>query len=378
MEPAKQVCELKEYINDDGDKTPRPLQIRKTNPITSVSAPRIPQSQCTPVPTRKSSIRLNCNTQPNPSQEDATRSVLSYARNYDFLNVRKQRRSKPNHVNASAGRMLLTPSLELLLHTSTSGGANKPLSTEPKTCVRSDRRQSMATSRSHSSVVTSKREFLDPLGDDSQMLSSPSSASRARQRAVTDGEIATNPGPEHQSVNRPLRRQPSFKRRMISRMMNGLTGKTHLNSVSIIDEDQYTCTAPDVTTSRQGLRIDVARRSTSISNSEPCVGGNIDGVLAAFPTPPKSYATSPTTTEGSFETSRSRTQVYKELSRPQSVPALAAELRIVPEFDQISFENSDSMFIAIDIRAALTAQIWQSDSGIRPADLDVVAIIDNS
>ncbi|KAL9128319.1 MAG: hypothetical protein Q9217_002974 [Psora testacea] len=376
-------------VNEE-DITPRPLQILKRDckstdaNTTGISSSPISPNESTLVPTRRSSIRLNCRNQLDPSPEYATRSTLTSARRYDVLSVRKQRRSDPVNEDTSVDRMSFSPSLEVLLHMPSLEGGDKPLSTDtqpkPKrtACVSSDQGPPKVTLRSHSSGIIGRAGFLNPNTDDSPMLHAPSPMTRGRWRALSAGDESTQAYPGHRVNSHPLRRQPSFKRGMISRMMSGLTGKMHLNHVTTIDADQATCALPDPTNSRPELSISTARHSTSSSYTELCNGSDLRNVLAAFPSPPKYYAASPTTTKCSLETPKSRNQVYRELSKPQNITALAPELNIVPEFDQISLENPDSMFVAIDIKAALTVSTWRPDHDIPLAGLDVVAIIDNS
>ena len=385
------MSELKMHTKlNEGDITPRPLQICKRDSkwteanVSDKSTSTISPSQRNLIPTRRSSIRLDTCTQLDISPRETARSKPTPAHRHDFLNVRKQRRSDPIHVNVSGGGLFLASSLAGLVHMPALEVADKPSLTgcrpqqEATTRLGSNQRPFGRTLRSHSSGATKNSSSSAAITDHPSVAPVPALLLGHPRRAVTDGGISIDAGSEHQLMDRSLRRQPSSKRSMISRMMSGLTGKTHVNHIPTIGGDGSSSPKPHHISDRHEPGMANARCSTSSSNTGSRIGSDLGAVLAAFPTPPKSYATSPTTTEGSFETSRSNTQIYRELSKPKKTTALAIELSIIPEFDQISFENSDSMFVAIDVKAAFTTENSEVANGISSAGLDIVAIIDNS
>ena len=387
----------------DGDLTPRPLQVSNRKSTTSKAKPTLSGSpsilynQCKIVPVRRSSRRSSTQSSKRSSTRSSSRAQLDSTRKdsvrlpsstsdsrHNALSVRKQRRSDNSAVNETAGQMSFTPSLDLLLHMPALEATKRQCSTETKAPRVSRIPQGLAKTnlRSRSSDALRRTDSVCLNSSDLEMLSAPPPMILGRQRAVT-GNASRDPSCTQQAIGRPLRRQPSFKHRLISRMISGLTGKSHHHHSETIDEDRFTCTAPSFINGRRVSSMDITRRSNSTSNTEPSCESHLGNLLATFPTPPKSYATSPTTTEDSttedsFETSRSQTQGHRRLSRPTKIIAPTAQLTVVPEFDHMSFETCNSIFVSIDVTAAVTTRILENEEGRQSAGLDIVVIVDNS
>lgn len=180
-----------------------------------------------------------------------------------------------------------------------------------------------------------------------------------RQRAAyTQGESTLD-----------LRRQPSFKHRLLNRMMSGLTTRTQINGIDELNES----TVQKPSTAR--VSRDASCSSTASSDLNTYDLKDLDRALAAFPTPPTSNVTSPTT-NGSSETSELHPQTYKDLCVPRQDAALAAELRIIPCPSQLNADRG--LLVAVEI--STTSHHGLIDYELQPPQsaVNVVVIIDNS
>ena len=57
---------------------------------------------------------------------------------------------------------------------------------------------------------------------------------------------------------------------------------------------------------------------------------------------------------------------------------IGAELNLIPENDELGFENGKSMFVAIDVKGVMNAAGGGEDVWSQHTGLDVVVILDNS
>ena len=166
-----------------------------------------------------------------------------------------------------------------------------------------------------------------------------------------------------------LRRQPSLKHRLLNRMMSGLTARTQINGID--EEDEQT----EHMMSSVKANRNASRSSTASSDSDTYGLNDLDAALAAFPTPPTSNIISPIT-DRSLESIELQTQTYRDLCKPRSDIALAAELRIIPYRDH--HQSHRSTLVAIEISTTVNRGSLDYELQAQRNAVDVAVVIDNS
>ena len=166
-----------------------------------------------------------------------------------------------------------------------------------------------------------------------------------------------------------LYRQPSFKHRLLNRVMSGLTAITQMNG---IDED---CGLTEHKLSPTKAGCNTSRSSTTSSSSGTYYLKDLDVALAAFPTPPTSNVTSPAT-DRSLESIELQPQTYRDLCMPRPDVALAAELRIIPYRDH--HKSDRSTLVAIEISTTINRGSLDDNPQVQRNAVDVAVVIDNS
>ena len=372
---------------DENELTPRPLQVfKRIYPGTSKNihginpnrdpAPSLARSisQRTLVPCRRSSV-LN-NTQLCLPRQASARSASSLSCSDAPLNVRKQRHNDRLSTSMPAPGMAATPSTEPMINSNPAQPTPGPKSAP---VINRYTWQTWPTaSRSQSSSVIHSKEFLRPTKQSLSASSDPAPETEPRRRAATAGELAPIGGGCDPTNSQILQRVSSSRPRLISRIMSGFSGRSQLHSAKVVDEDESKIQPPYEKADDCAKSHGAKRCSQSSTHTEPCSKGELNETLAAFPTPSRTASTPPTSTKGSSESSRPRGSEHPELCKPQSVTPLTAELSLTTEFDHISFENEESMFVAVDVKATVPATTRVRDEGSPIAALDAVIIIDNS
>ncbi|KAL8793446.1 MAG: hypothetical protein Q9195_003929 [Heterodermia aff. obscurata] len=214
--------------------------------------------------------------------------------------------------------------------------------------------------------------------------SSPPFVSNLRPRAFTAttslGYSQNNPSrlPSQEGH----RTQPSLRSRLLSRVMNGVAGKARASNATA---------EPEATTRKS--------HSNSENETEPCKGsqptgprpgassslgtaaifdGDLDSALAAFPTPPKSAMTSPTTLSSS-ESSRTTSLISRTLVEHRNATLASAQLNVLPEIGSLGIDDGQSVLVAVEVVGVVTPLddvLSPVSSILKP--LDVAIVIDNS
>lgn len=368
--------------------TPQPLQIYKRRHQRNLSAsseflPMMNDEPESSISSRQPSMQRSC------TQIDLSRRKSSSCRNSTIeepLNVRKQRRSDPVHAasgNTAAGRLSgvtlsypparprrrgeygVAPSMRDL---NLMYSANKPVSRGPFTHKRALTVPSTCTTG-----------LLNPFPDRPSIPLAPTPSISSRQRrAVTLEESHHSRDPEF-SLEQAIGNQPSLKQSWVSRVMNGLTNRPKASYGAEQPGERVNPlhkALPNISYPPNQPHP-VRSRSDTISSieNESILGGDLDTVIAAFPTPPSSSVTSPTTL-ASPETSR--IDWVTALRKPDDVPVIGAELSIIPELSKLSSNGGQSMYVAIEIAGVVAPLATTYGTPLNPHRLDVAVIIDNS
>lgn len=380
-----------EQSMDLQDLTPKPLRIIKRggikplNSFMTAQSPNLSTSQPHQnlIPNRRSSV-LSEHTQLDLSQRDQAASTSPWSRRHTYLNVRKQRQS--DTINTTS---LGAPTAAKAIAKTTSSYSNHqpPCRSTPTMSEMGGRagddtnlayhRPNVTNVRPFRSMAFNKPEAFKPLDDESRINQGPTSLMGGRRRAVTADEGLHGHAEIERGIQKhQLRRQPSFKHRLISRMMSGITSKTFLSHSVAAGGQQNEKSSQDPNPEAQSsIRADCAR--LSMSSSGTYGGSDLDNTLAAFPSPPKSTFTSPTT-DRSSESSRIHSQVFRNLCHPEDVCLLGAEINITPENDQLSHVADQTILVAIEMKATLNASIGHHETLSQHNGLDIAVIIDNS
>lgn len=442
----------------DPDLTPKPLQISKrkqTRPSAAGiinSSLSIRESQTHRdlqmlAPIKRSSTGIN-STQLDPSRQDLAVPTSEWARRNAFLHVHKQRRSEPIETNTAA----LTATIGEPISLSPSippARSRDSCPTMSQLGSSSDASQAITVARPPSTraFTTGSYRKLNPLSPVHEVSSTTSASSALREgqrRAVSNAEAFYNDLDALKSLaHRGLRKQRSFKNSFMSRMMNGLTNRSHIGHAAPWDGHHGTRTldsppstpsrAVNVThplrqssssemhplrqrnsTDRQPLRPSSSRvgshgtrtldsppptptwahngmfplrqsnssdryplrRTNSGTRTQAYFEHDLHGAQAAFPTPPASNPTSSTTT-GSF-TSQTRPERFRDLCTPANAVLMGAELKLTPEYDQLSSGQGRGMLVSLDIKGITNSTSSAQDVWSEHTGLDAVVVIDNS
>ncbi len=374
--------------------TPQPLRISKRRHQRNLSA----SSECLPMvdDEQESSISSRQLSVPRSrTQIDLSRRRPSSCRNStidEFLSVRKQRRSDPVHAysgnnSAAAGKLSgvtlsyppARPRLRGEYDVAPSMRDLNLVYGENKSAFRGGFSQERAVTLSS----TPHEGLLNPFPNRPLISLAPTpSTSISQRRAVTSLE------PQHSLIKlhdlehtlvQATSRRPSLTQRWVSRMMNGLTSKPKA-SYATAQPGERVYVLPKAlpnTFDASNKPHPVRPRSDTISNMErdSILGGDFDTVIAAFPTPPSSSVTSPTTMASS---EISRIDWATAVRKPDVVPIIGAELSIIPELSKLSSDSGRSMYVAIEIRGVVDPPTTAHEAPSNLRGLDVAVIIDNS
>ena len=445
----------------DPDLTPKPLQISKrkqigpsttgtVNSSLSIRKTQTHRNLQMIASSKRSSTRVN-STQLDLSRQDLTVPTSEWARRNVFLHVHKQRRSEPIKTNTVA-TAALTATIEKPIDLSPSippARSRDSCPTMSQLGSSSDASQAITVARPPSTraFTTGTYRKLNPLSPVHEVSSSTSASlalQQGQRRAVSNAEAFYNDLDALKTLaHRGLRKQRSFKNSFVSRMMNGLTNRTHIGHAAPWDGHHGTKTldfppstpsrarnvtyplrqsnssemhplrqrnssdrhplrpgssrdgshgtrtldSPPATPSwvhngmpplRQSKSSDRCplRQTNSSTRTQTYCGNDLHGAQAAFPTPPASNPTSSPTT-GSF-TSQTRPERFRDLCTPANAVLMGAELKLTPEYDQLSSGQGRGMLVSLDIRGITNStpsvqDVWSEHTG-----LDVVVVIDNS
>lgn len=365
---------------DDSDLTPKPLRIVKRGSpwkygsLAMSTALSTSPIQRTFVPARSSSISSGS------TQVDSASAVTSRSCRRGSLHLHKQRRSDPTcTISTAAGA---SPGYS----TKCRGSRGLPFyqrmsdivdggMVRRSSCVAHVESLSRHTdSRAFTTGAIKKPITLDSVND-GLSSTAPTLATGDSRRAMTamtahrQGEGAEDDG---HSV---LRREPSFKHRLMNRMMNGLSHRPHISHSTAMDQGRSPLTQEN-TSATQPQVLDALHSSIRTSSSSERAD-TLNSALASFPTPPTSNEASPTDFDP-FPNSYSGSRRYRELCKPEQTAIMGAELRLTAEHDESDSKNAHSMLVSIDIEGTLNKSSSEQSLWSQHTGLDVAVIIDNS
>lgn len=376
----------------DPDITPKPLRIAKSgglpnsDPVTNGSVPCISnsESQRSLVPVRRSSVSVDL-SRVDLSQQDLASPTHS-SEGSNSLHVRKQRLSDSGYssVTSSASNDLdgspLAPAHAATREQRASmmvAGESGITPDESKTSIGTRH----APTRAFTTGAFDKTSFLSPINDEPLISPTPLVALTVRPGAVTTNAESHNPT-EATKIDRDRapRRQASFRNRFMTRVMSGLTHRAHNGRATSNERRRSMQLLPQRTQAPvhrpRHQPLGHAHRDIS-SRTDTCSGSDLDGALSAFPTPPTSNDTSPTTISAR-QSSIPTPPPFRILRKPETSAIMGPQLEVTPEYEEMNAKNGETMLVAIDIQGALNAttsgqNLWNTEVG-----LDVVVIIDNS
>lgn len=400
----------------DPDFTPKPLRISKREKAGPSTASTFNSS----LSTRKSqthrdlqafapSKRSSNSTQLDLSRQDLAVPTSEWARRNTFLHVHKQRRSEPVNTNTAATAALTASIGEPIgLSPFIPARSRDSCPTMSQLGSSSDASQAITVARSPSTraFTTGTYRKLNPLSPVHEVSRSPSVSSALREgqrRAVTNVEAFYSDLDAFKSLaHRGLRKQRSFKNNLMSRMMSGLTNRTHVGHAAPRDGNHGTETldSPPATPSRvrngtYPLRQSNAsemhplrqsnssdrqplKQSTSSTRTETYYDNDLHHALTTFPTPPASDPTS-SMSAGSLTSRNSiRPERFRDLCTPADATVMGAELKLTPEYDQLSSGKGRSMLVSLDIKGITNLTSSAQDVWSEHTGLDIVIVIDNS
>ena len=379
----------------DPDLTPKPLRISKRENIRPSTANALNSS----ISIRKSQTQDNLqalapsgrllnrvnSTQLDLSLQDLVTPTSQWARRNTFLHVHKQRQSEPISTNTAAFAVTIKEPIGF-------SSFNPPARSRESCPTIGQLGSSSDVSKSVSVQIpaptraltagNSKRPY--PLSPVHEVLSppAPSVLRTGRPRAVTDVEtyrkgldsLKTLP---HQEVEKGR----SAKNKLISRMMSGLTNRTHHRDAASragSDTSQTFLDFSPTCQSRAHEDMHPLRQSNSSSGTDTYSGSSFNNALMSFPSPPKSNATSSTTVGSPISRYSGGPQRFRELCKPADATLMGVELTLTPELDLLSSEKERSMLVSLDIKGTTSSTSAVQDVWSQHTGLDIVVIIDNS
>lgn len=204
-------------------------------------------------------------------------------------------------------------------------------------------------------------------------------ANDTRSRAVTVGSMQSGiPNSTFQQLAtlKPSWTQPSLRQRLLSRVMSGVSSKSQVSHAAMEREGVVRQLHGNDTEDIEdfgGPRPSTASSIGTVST----LGFNLELALAAFPTPPTSTVTSPTTLS-SFDTSRTTSTPARRLVQPTNIAVPGARLILLPEIDQLSLDTGKSVFVAVKIAGIVGPMDESYDVSAHPKGLDVAVVVDST
>lgn len=366
------------------DITPKPLKYRKAPLLSPIAGCiKAPASRLTSNSEDSLVLRTLSSTSKMRQLGLLTQESLrpsSSRRDENHLSVRKRRQDdKLRESSATAGTHV--PYLSTRANDQGNGQSClfrcKPVPVRSNISAGPPNKLGSMKLRSHSTGYVAST----PSSNADRMISKPIDENRpgaSRRRAVTSVEPLPIFGLRTHGRDNSVSRQSSLRQRVISRVVSSVTGRKHSQSqepATVMARPQPRGSIDQVYDQRDSR--EVSRQSFCSSYTESCVGTDLTNALAAFPTPPTPTLTPPTSTDGSFKTSRSHQRTPRDLCTPADVTALAAEFTLTPEFDHAHFETCDSMFVSVDVKATVPSLESARDEVAAQNLLDVVIVIDN-
>lgn len=377
----------------DPDLTPKPLRISKreqvgtltdgvANSSVSLRKSEIHRNLQALAPSKRFSTRVK-STQLDLSLQDLAAPTSQWARRNTFLHVHKQRQSEP--INTNTALLTMTPKEPIGFSFNPPARSRKSCPTMGELGSSPDASKAITVARPPSTraFTTGTNRRTNPLNPVHEVLSSPSASSAlqgSQRRAVTNAEAFYKTlDPMKSLPHRGLRKQRSFKNNLMSRVMSGLTNRIHVSHAAPLDREYATpipLDLPPAIPSQARENMHASRQSYSSTETE--YGSGHHNALAAFPSPPISNATSPTTAGSPNSRPSIMSKRFRELCRPADAVLMGAELTMTPEYDQLSSEKGRSMLVSLDIKGSTNSTSSVQDVWSQHTGLDIVVVIDNS
>ena len=353
---------------DDPELTPKPLRIAKRSTLRrseSINTSRTLSTlstQQTFVPTRSSSFH-STTTKRDPLRSNAI-SKTSIDAKTSPQPVQKYPMTTAAGFRSGVSRSSTTSevhrqSCEQVLH-ELIGNAERKGSAEVEASVaaRSKGTRSFTTGSLRGAGIRSHLE------DEGLSHAQPIPLAIQR-RVVTDAASKCD-------IRHVLHKQPSFGKGFITRIVSNLTHRSRTSPATTMN--YYGCNNKQENSARPEPMETVGRLSDSSGRESN--KSDLESAIAAFPTPPTSSGTSPRPSETLRGTFGSPT--YRSLRTPENASIMGADLKMTAEFDELDFNNGDSMLVAIDIEGVTNSTASGQDLWSQHVGLDVVVIVDNS
>ena len=389
-----------------GDDTPRPLRIIKRGQHApfdfsfASSSPRsietVPQEGVVFSAQASSILRGHTGTVAMANSSSRLPPVAWAAGSGEWLDVPKQRRTKASPAHESTlGRLDGGPSTStatgttstFLSHASTTTEHSDP-NPHPDSNPNPDPGRRLHNTNTRCTVRASTTGTVQVITSHPShtplIPSSPSLVSNLRPRAFT---ATTSFGYSHNSPSRlpsqqRHRTQPSLRSRLLSRVMHGVAGKARISDATAEGKATarqfYSNSKTEAEPCKDSQPTGSRSRTSSSVETAATFDGDLDSTLAAFPTPPKSAVTSPTTL-ASFESSRTASLINRTLVEPRNVALASAQLNVLPEIDRLGIDAGGSVLVAVEIVGGVTPiEDILSPVSSTLNQLDVAIVIDNS
>ena len=378
----------------DPEVTPKPLRIAKRGSLRSSRQPTLNSLPCfsplqcehSHVPTRGSSA-LTSLTQLLPSQQDPNSPTIECNTSETSIDLHEQRRSRSSRTGWPAPGpeyQPSAPSASVPTHARPLSQCTPTLFESRLGCTQEETGVITAVKsrarRAFSTGVFEKINWLSPVNGIPLTLSTPLITHTGRRRAVTTND-ARHRISECGKTDRAhvLRKQRSFKERLMTRMVGNLAPTAH-NSQLVGKERRQSMQLPPQNiqsiASQPCQDLNIAKRSIS-GETDTWSDSEWDNTLSAFPTPPRSYYTAPTSA-GSTRSSRPPSRRYRNLRKPEHATVMGAQLTLTSEYDELDSDDGKTMLVAIDVQGVLNTTISGQNLWSQHTGLDVVVIIDNS
>ncbi len=175
-------------------------------------------------------------------------------------------------------------------------------------------------------------------------------------------------------ADRNVRRDPSFKHRFLSRVMNSLISKPSGSRTA--EEGGSRRHSAEVFSVSDATRSSRGRPSISTVDTYTSTTGDLETALSAFPEPPSSNLTSPTESSTFAQAYDAEARNGRTLCAPAKTAIVRPEVLITPEKETLDSDSSQSMDVAVQIGAV--SEVMAKVPCERACGLDVAVIIDNS
>ena len=290
------------------------------------------------------------------------------------LHVNKRKRQSSQHSYIAHGS-LATGSLAPAAKVRRAATMSDP-STFLKSQSTQDRDKATNSTRSSRAVTLGTTQWVDAnrqatshnVSSSSHQLSKP--LSKGAETPPLDWNCSLDSDSQH-----TVRRLPSIKHRVLSRVMNTLTGKSSSSQLNAEDREVRRPSLGESTSNDSAGQTTNARTSFSTTARTSISDTNLETALSEFPQPPGSPLTVPASISA-FEQAKLEFQAYRRLHAPSDAVVISPEILITPEVASVDANKDRSLYLAVEISAV--AGPGRKSQNHCFYGLDVAVIIDNS